>query len=161
MKRMGLIGLALGIVALAGLLNSAPASADAGIKAGFLTCNVDSGFGFIFGSSRDVNCTYSPAAGKADTYKGKISKFGVDIGYLNSAVIVWAVVAPTADIKPGSLAGQYAGATASATVGAGAGVNVLVGGSDNTISLQPVSIEGNTGLNVAAGIAALTLEKAK
>jgi len=161
MKRMGLIGLALGIVALAGLLNSAPTGAAEGIKAGFLTCNVDSGFGFVFGSSRDVNCTYSPAAGKADTYKGKISKFGVDIGYLNSAVIVWAVVAPTADIKPGSLAGQYAGATGSATVGVGAGANVLVGGSDNTFTLQPVSIEGSTGLNVAAGIAELKLEKAK
>ena len=38
---------------------------------------------------------------------------------------------------------------ASATVGVGLGANVLVGGSGNSIALQPVSIEGTTGLNVA------------
>jgi hypothetical protein len=92
-------------------------------------------------------------------YKGKISKFGVDIGYLNSAVLVWAVLAPTADaITPAALRGDYIGATGSATVGVGAGANVLVGGMHNSFTLQPVSIEGNTGLNVAAGVAALKLE---
>jgi uncharacterized protein DUF992 len=161
MKQVGWMGLALGIVALAGLLNSEPGRAAEGVKVGFLTCNVSSGFGFIFGSSRDVNCTFSPSAGKAETYKGKINKFGVDIGYLNSAVMVWAVFAPTADAKPGNLAGEYVGATGSATVGVGVGANVLVGGSNKSFTLQPVSIEGNTGLNVAAGVAALTLEPVK
>jgi len=162
MKLMRRIGLTLGTIALAGLVYSPPSSAaEGGVKTGFLTCNVASGFGFIFGSSRDVNCTYSPAAGKGETYKGKITKFGVDIGYLNAAVMVWAVFAPTADLKPGSLAGDYAGVTGSATVGVGAGANVLVGGSNNSFTLQPVSIEGSTGLNVAAGIASLTLESVK
>lgn len=161
MKHRGWMGLALGIVALAGALNSEPGRAAEGVKVGFLTCNVSSGFGFIFGSSRDVNCTFSPSAGKAETYKGKINKFGVDIGYLNSAVMVWAVLAPTADSKPGNLAGEYVGATGSATVGVGVGANVLVGGSNKSFTLQPVSIEGNTGLNVAAGVAALTLEPVK
>ncbi len=162
MKSMRRIGLTLGTIALAGLVYSPPAiAAEGGVKTGFLTCNVASGFGFIFGSSRDVNCTYSPAQGKAEAYKGKITKFGVDIGYLNAAVMVWAVFAPTADLKPGSLAGDYAGVTGSATVGVGAGANVLVGGSNNSFTLQPVSIEGSTGLNVAAGIASLTLESVK
>jgi hypothetical protein len=162
MKRARWIGVALGIVALAGLVAAAPAgAADAGVKTGFLTCNVSSGFGFIFGSSRDVNCTFAPSVGKDERYKGKIMKFGADIGYVHAAVMVWGVFAPTADVKPGALAGQYAGATASATVGVGVGANVLVGGFNNSVTLQPVSIEGNTGLNVAAGIGALTLEAAR
>ena len=162
MKCMGRIGLTLGTIALIGLVYSAPASAaEGGVKAGFLNCNVASGFGFIFGSSREVKCTFSPTKGQAEAYKGKITKFGVDIGYLDAAVMVWAVFAPTADIKPGSLAGDYAGVTGSATVGVGVGANVLVGGSNNSFTLQPVSIEGSTGLNVAAGIASLTLEGVK
>jgi len=162
MKRAGMVGLALGIVGLVGLVVAAPAgAAEAGIKTGFLTCNVESGFGFIFGSSRDVNCTYSPAAGAGERYKGKISKFGVDIGYSKAAVMVWGVLAPTADFKPGALAGQYAGVTAGAAVGLGVGANVLVGGFNKSFTLQPVSIEGSTGLNVAAGVAALTLESAR
>ena len=145
------LGMAAGAFAL-----ETPAQAQA-VKAGALTCNVASGFGFIFGSSKAVNCTFSPNGGPPQHYVGSIDKFGVDIGYVQSAVIIWAVLAPTTNPGPGSLAGTYAGATASATVGVGVGANVLVGGSGNSISLQPVSIEGNTGLNVAGGVAALTL----
>jgi hypothetical protein len=150
---IGALGLAAGALAL-----PTPAQAQpSGVQAGVLTCNVSSGFGFIFGSSRSLNCAYSAGPGSAEHYAGSISKFGVDIGYVQSAVIVWTVVAPTAHLAPGSLAGNYVGATASATVGVGVGANVLVGGSGNSIALQPVSIEGNTGLNVAAGIGSITL----
>jgi hypothetical protein len=129
-----------------------------GLEVGVLTCNVASGFGFIFGSSRAVNCTFSPKkGGPPQHYVGAINKFGVDIGYLQGGVIVWSVVAPTANPGPGALSGTYTGATGSATVGVGLGANVLVGGSGNSIALQPVSIEGTTGLNVAAGIAEMTL----
>jgi hypothetical protein len=133
-----------------------PAQAQA-VKAGVLTCNVAGGFGFIFGSSRAVNCTFAPGGAPPQHYVGSINKFGVDIGYVQGAVMIWAVLAPTTNPGPGSLAGTYVGATGSATVGVGAGINVLVGGSGNSISLQPVSIEGNTGLNVAGGIAEMTL----
>ena len=147
---------ALGIAAGAFALET-PAQAQ-GVRAGVLTCNVAGGFGFIFGSSRSVNCTFSPnGGGPPHQYVGAINKFGVDIGYVRSAVMIWAVVAPTTNPAPGSLAGTYAGATASATVGVGVGANVLIGGSGNSISLQPLSIEGNTGLNVAGGIAQMTL----
>jgi hypothetical protein len=128
-----------------------------GVKAGVLSCNVASGFGFIFGSSKAVNCSFSPPGGPPQHYVGSIDKFGVDIGYTAGGVLVWAVLAPTTAPAPGSLAGSYGGATASATAAVGVGANVLIGGSGNTISLQPLSIEGNTGLNVAAGVAALTL----
>jgi Protein of unknown function (DUF992) len=145
---------ALGLVAGAAALGT-PAQAQA-VKAGVLTCNVAGGFGFIFGSSRSVNCTFS-GGGPPQHYVGAINKFGVDIGYVQGAVIVWAVLAPTTNPAPGSLAGTFVGATGSATVGVGVGANVLVGGSANSISLQPLSIEGNTGLNVAGGIAEMTL----
>jgi len=148
---IGAASLAAGALAL-----GSPAQAQA-VKAGVLTCNVSSGFGFIFGSSRSINCTFAPAGGAPQHYVGSIDKFGVDIGYTKGGVLVWTVLAPTTSPAPGSLNGSYGGATASATVGPGVGANVLVGGSGNSISLQPLSIEGNTGLNVAAGVAALTL----
>jgi hypothetical protein len=146
---------AVGLVAGA-MLHGTPAQAQ-GVRAGVLTCNVASGFGFIFGSSKSVNCSFSPPGGPPQHYVGSIDKFGVDIGYTSGGVLVWTVLAPTTSPAPGALTGSYGGATASATAGVGVGANVLVGGSGNTISLQPVSIEGNTGLNVAAGVAALTL----
>ena len=145
------LGFAAGALAL-----GMPAQAQS-VKAGVLTCNVSSGFGFIFGSSKSVNCNFAPPGGPPQHYVGSIDKFGVDIGYTAGGVLVWTVLAPTTSPAPGALAGAYGGATASATAGVGVGANVLVGGSGSTISLQPLSIEGNTGLNVAAGVAALTL----
>jgi Protein of unknown function (DUF992) len=94
---------------------------------------------------------------RTEYYTGSISKFGADIGYLQSAVILWAVAAPTKDLDPGALAGDYAGAQASIALGVGAGANVLIGGFNKSIALQPVSVEGQNGLNVAAGIAELHL----
>jgi hypothetical protein len=134
----------------------APAQAQS-VKAGALTCNVASGFGFIFGSSKAVNCNFAPVSGPPQHYTGSIDRFGVDIGFTSGGVLIWTVLAPTTSPAPGSLAGSFGGVTASATAVVGVGANVLVGGSNNTISLQPLSIEGNTGLNVAAGVAALTL----
>jgi hypothetical protein len=137
---------------------AAPAMAQGGVTAGTLTCNVASGWGFVFGSSRLLNCTYHDASGRNDHYVGKISKFGADIGYQQGGVLIWGVIAPTAQVGPGALSGGYGGATASATVGVGVGANALIGGSNRSISLQPLSVEGNQGLNVAAGIAAMSLE---
>ncbi|HUK57740.1 MAG TPA: DUF992 domain-containing protein [Stellaceae bacterium] len=147
------------VLALAGLGGSIqPAAAQSGVAAGALTCDVASGWGFIFGSSKDLKCTYSNGSSN-EHYTGAITKFGVDIGYTQSAVIVWAVVAPTANVAKGALTGTYVGATGQATVGGGVGANVLVGGG-NSVSLQPVSFSGQTGLNVAGGIAGITLKAA-
>ncbi len=138
---------------------SGPAAAQAGIQVGTLTCNASGSVGLIFGSTRDLACTFS-APGRVEYYAGQISKFGVDIGYTQGGVLIWSVVAPTTAVRPGDLAGTYGGPTASATIGVGIGANALIGGSSNTISLQPVSIETNRGLNVAAGIASLSLSPA-
>ena len=91
---------------------------------------------------------------------GQISKFGLDIGFTQGGVLLWLVFAPTAQLRPGDLAGTYNGVTAGATVGVGVAANALVGGNGNTVTLQPVSFQGNTGLNVAAGIASMTLTPA-
>src|SRR5580698_8269840 len=151
--------LVAGAVALAvgGFALGTPAEADSGVKTGLLTCNVDSGWGFVFGSSRDLKCNYSGSSGHHEHYTGHIAKYGVDIGYLQGGVIVWGVLAPTTDLKAGALAGDYGGATGGASVGVGVDANVLVGGFGKSITLQPISIEGDKGLNVAAGIASITL----
>jgi hypothetical protein len=154
LSRLGVTLSALGLVT-GGLVLGTPAQAD--VRVGLMSCDMDSGFGYVLGSSRDLHCTFMPAAGAPEHYAGTISKFGVDIGYVQNAVIVWTVVAPTVALPPGSLTGTYGGATASVTVGVGVGANVLVGGSSETISLQPVSIEGGTGLNVAGGFASMSL----
>ena len=147
---------ALGLITVAGMTFGTPAQAK-DVTVGVMTCDTASGFGYVLGSSHDLHCTLLPAAGAPEHYAGSISKFGVDIGYVQSAVIVWTVIAPTVGLPPGSLTGIYGGATASVMVGVGVGANVLVGGSNDTISLQPVSIEGGTGLNVAGGFASLSL----
>jgi hypothetical protein len=160
LRKFGLAA-SVGILAAGAFMVAAPAPAPAqssGVKAGSLTCNVSSGWGFVFGSSRSLRCTYSPSSGAPEHYTGTIKKFGVDIGYVSGAVMVWVVVAPSSDVAPGALSGDYVGATASASVGVGVGANALVGGSNKSIALQPLSIEGNQGLNVAGGIGAITLK---
>lgn len=143
----------LGTLAMGTSANAAPH----GVKVGVLSCHVEGGFGYIIGSSKDMHCMFHPSYGRPDRYVGSISKLGVDIGYTNGARIVWDVVAPTSDMRRGALQGDYAGATASATVGVGVGAHVLIGGLDKSIALQPVSVEGNTGLDVAAGVGEMSL----
>jgi hypothetical protein len=144
------------------LLSSGAALADpAGVRIGTLSCHVSGGVGYIIGSSRRVNCDFEPADNpEGEHYVGHISKFGMDIGFTGGGRMVWAVFAPSSNMAPGALQGNYVGATASATVGVGLGAHALVGGFDRSIALQPLSIEGNTGLNVAAGVGQLTLHEA-
>jgi hypothetical protein len=148
-------------IAAAGLsVASVANAAPAGIKVGELTCNVSSGFGFIFGSSKDLHCTFRPSRHPREHYTGTVNKFGVDIGYTEGGILVWGVFAPASDIAPGALSGTYAGASADASIGVGLGANVLVGGLNKSIALQPLSIEGERGLNVAAGIGSISLHSA-
>jgi hypothetical protein len=151
-----MLGAAVAVTGLA--LASAADAAPAGIKVGTLTCNVASGMGFVFGSSKDLRCSYEPTKASVEHYAGTISKWGVDIGYTGKGKLVWAVFAPTSDVRPGALEGEYAGASAQANVGVGLGANALIGGLDKSLALQPLSIEGSTGLNVAAGIGSISLK---
>lgn len=148
------------LVSLLALGLAAPAahSAKEGVKIGVLTCHIEGGIGFIIGSSKAVDCVYQPGGGnRAENYEGRISKLGIDIGVTGDTVVVWAVFAP-GKVKKGALEGTYGGASAEATVIAGLGANVLIGGSNRSINLQPLSIQAQTGLNIAAGIAGLRLD---
>lgn len=140
--------------------SSAIANAQSGANVGTLSCSVAGGVGFVFGSSKDLSCLFTRTDGKAERYTGSIKKFGVDIGFTKEAQMVWLVFAP-GSIAPGALSGSYGGATASGTVGVGVGANVLLGGSNKQVTLQPVSVEGSKGLNVAAGIGAVDLDYVK
>jgi hypothetical protein len=134
-----------------------PAANAGGVNVGSLTCNVAGGIGFVFGSSKDLSCLFTRTDGIAEKYTGAIKKFGIDVGFTKEAQMVWLVFAP-GNIAPGAVAGSYAGATLSGTVGVGVGANVLVGGSNKQITLQPVSVEGSIGLNAAGGIGVVELQ---
>src|SRR5215471_339625 len=108
-------------VTAAGLVVSAGANAGAGVKVGTLTCNVAGGMGFVFGSTKDLACSYEPTKAPAEHYEGTISKWGVDVGYTGRGKLVWAVFAPTSDVRPGAIEGEYGGASAQANVGVGLG----------------------------------------
>ncbi len=153
MKRLLLSATLLSAFALTG-----QARAD-DVKVGTLSCHESSGWGYVLGGSHGVRCVFS-GGGHEEHYTGVISKFGVDIGYQHSGVLVWSVIAPSSDVRHGALAGHYGGVTAGATAGVGLAANALVGGFDHSITLQPLSVEGTTGLNVAAGIGGLTLRAA-
>ncbi|WP_319529924.1 DUF992 domain-containing protein [uncultured Cohaesibacter sp.] len=130
------------------------------IEVGRLDCAVRGGDGFIFNSTKDLSCTFHPANPDApdEPYFGAISKWGLDVGESENGVISWLVLAPTKDdFRPGALSGDYAGVSAEATVGAGVGANVLLGGSDETIALQPLSVSAQTGLNFALAISQMEL----
>jgi hypothetical protein len=127
------------------------------VKAGVLTCDVSAGMGLILGSQKLLSCRFSPEGpGRREDYDGSITKFGLDLGLTRSGVMVWAVFSNTV-AGPGFLAGDYFGASGEATVGAGVGANVLLGGSNRTVALQPISLSGQTGLNLAIAVAALQL----
>jgi hypothetical protein len=141
------------------LLPIGHASAQERIRGGTLECDISAGIGLILGSQRTVSCSFIPyTPGRpVEFYTGTISKYGVDIGITSEGLMEWAVYFLPNARPVGTLAGIYAGATAEASLYVGAGANVLVGGSDGTIALQPLSVQGQIGVNIAAGVAGLEL----
>jgi hypothetical protein len=151
-----LLGAALlGLVAMFG---PAQAQRPAWDQTGTLNCDVSAGIGFILGSQRQVNCLFTPNyPAPPEQYVGTITKLGLDIGVTAAGSLVWAVHMTTTR-RRGVLAGTYAGASAEASLGAGLGANLLVGGNDRSIALQPLSIQGQVGINIAAGVAEIALQ---
>jgi Protein of unknown function (DUF992) len=138
-----------------------PAAAQSSrVQVGQLACSVSAGIGLIVGSQRNVSCTFQPDNGPPEAYTGTMTKIGLDVGFTTGSAIVWAVFAGT-NRYTGMLSGTYAGAQAEATVGAGVGANALIGGSNRSVALQPLSVQGQVGLNAAAGIGALELHLAQ
>ncbi len=144
--------------ALAALaLSSIPASAQGRVQAGVLECRGGESISFVVGSVSDLTCTYRPDFGPIQGYRATLRRAGIDVGVTAVSGLAWGVIAPTNQIGLGDLSGNYAGVTAGGAVGVGAGANVMYGGSNNSIALQPLSVEGQAGLNVYAGVASLEL----
>jgi uncharacterized protein DUF992 len=158
LNRKTLNSLATTCAALA--LAMAPATAQDRTRVGTLTCNISPGVGLVIGGQRQLSCIYASARGRArETYEGTVSTLGLDIGATSGGQMAWAVFAPTT-LPRGALAGTHTGATAGGTVGAGASANVLVGGPDRRVIMQPASVQGQTGVNIAAGVSTLELRPA-
>jgi len=144
-------------MALAGVATVSPAQAQY-VQAGLLVCNIHGGVGLIVTSQRQLVCSFTNAVGEPETYTGVINRVGLDLGATAGGRLLWAVFAPSGSSPRGALAGNYAGASIEATAGLGIGANVLFG-AERAIALQPVSVQGQTGLNAAAGIAGLQLQQ--
>ena len=142
-------------------MTAVPASAqEGGVELGVLSCVIEGGTGFIVGSTKDLSCTFEPARTEfePEPYFGVVRKYGLDIGTTGETFMRWLVLAPTANIyAPGALAGDYIGASARASVGVGVGANLLVGGSGSSFTLQPLSVEAGTGVNIAVGVSEFQL----
>ena len=127
------------------------------VQIGVLECRGGASIGFIVGSVTNLGCVLRADGMPEDRYVATIRKVGVDLGITQESALAWGVFAPTARLGPGALSGNYAGAQGSASVGVGVGGNALIGGSDNSIALQPLSVQGQVGINVAAGLESLEL----
>jgi len=139
----------------------ATANAQSQLQVGVLTCEGGPNVSFVVGSSAEMQCVFESATRRPEPYIARINRIGLDLGFTQQTGLAWAVYAPTNQIGRGDLAGHFGGVGANASVGIGLGGNLLVGGSNNAFSLQPLSLQGQTGLNVTAGIADVDLRPAQ
>jgi hypothetical protein len=153
-------------IVLAGAVTAALAASFTGthaqqpmqrVQVGVLECRGGSSVGFIVGSVTNLGCVLRVEGMPEDRYVATIRKVGLDLGITQESALAWGVFAPVARLGPGDLSGSYAGAQGSAAIGVGAGGNVLIGGSNNSIALQPLSVQGQIGLSIAAGLESLEL----
>ena len=152
------------VLAGAAIGNLAASIASAGaqqpmqrVQVGILECRGGASIGFIVGSVTNLGCVLRVEGMPEDRYIATIHKVGLDLGITQESALAWGVYAPVARLGPGDLSGNYAGAQGSATLGVGVGGNLLVGGSANSIALQPLSVQGQVGLNLALGVEGLEL----
>jgi hypothetical protein len=152
----------LAAIAFIGASGPLAAQQAGGTKAGTLACQTSASLGLIIGSHQKLKCRFTPDGGAPpEFYVGHVTRLGLDLGVRAAGVMVWGVVAPTSGVHHGALAGTYVGASGDISLGIGVGTKVLVGGSHRSYALQPVSVEGQTGVNIALGVAGLTLYHAR
>lgn len=156
MRLSKMIGLAA--VALSASVATANAQQPGQVQVGVLECRGGQNVGYVLGSTAHLNCVFQSAGGRAEGYVANIRRFGLDLGFTENTTVQWAIYAPTTRVPRGGLAGSYGGVGTNASVGVGFGGNFVVGGPNNLYGLQPVSVQGQTGLNVASGIVQLELE---
>ncbi len=155
--RRFLLSAAAAITMLASSIAGAHAQQVQRVQIGVLECRGGASIGFIVGSVTNLGCVFRADGVPEDRYIATIRKVGLDLGITQESALAWGVFAPTARLGPGDLSGNYAGAQGSATLGVGVGGNVLVGGSANSIALQPLSLQGQVGVSIAAGLESLEL----
>jgi hypothetical protein len=137
------------------------AYAQSGVKVGTLSCDVSAGVGLFLFQKQGMLCTFkADAGGPPDNYTGQIAEYGVALGGVAAGHLIWGVIAADSGVPKGALAGTFAGVGAQASAGVGVGANVLIGGTGRAFSLQPLSVEGQTGVNIAGGITTVTLTPA-
>lgn len=135
-------------------------AAEPRLVAGTLTCKGQGSVGFIIGSQERLDCRFNPAgSGPHHSYVASVTKYGLDIGVKGPSTLVWTVLSSTSALPRGALVGEYGGVSADASVGIGGGANALLGGSNKSITLQPLSVQGQTGVNLAVGVTGLTLRR--
>ncbi|QCK85349.1 DUF992 domain-containing protein [Phreatobacter aquaticus] len=157
-----LTALALGALIGTAAFTATPAAAQNRVKVGVLSCNVSPGIGLLVISQREVGCVFRANGRRGrEAYAGRITRVGLDIGITGRGILAWEVFADTRRLSRSQLAGSYAGASAAASLGVGLGANALVGGSRNTIALQPLSVEAQIGVNLALGVANLRLTRTR
>ncbi len=162
MKQIRVASLATAAIALGAVLSVAWGQSQPGkVATGTLTCKGKGTIGLILGSKETMSCTFVPTKGAPQNYAASITNVGVDIGVKGASTVVWTVLYSADALPEGFLAGSYGGVSAEASVGVGVGANVLVGGSKNGISLQPLSVQAQTGLNVSGGVTGMTLTYVK
>jgi hypothetical protein len=159
LSRISVSSLVVGAVIIAGSAATASAQ-DARLVAGTLTCRGNGSIGLILGSSQRMDCVFERVkGGPRANYTARITRIGLDLGIKGRNTMVWTVLSSTDNPETGALAGKYAGVAANAAVGVGVGANALIGGSSNSIVLQPLSVQVQTGVNVAVGVKGLTLSR--
>jgi hypothetical protein len=153
------IRLFLGAVAVAAVISPANAQAPAAWpQVGTLNCRLNPSIGFVIAGHQSMECRFPPNTPEPpQRYDGAINTVGLDVGFTTGGAFSWAVFAPTVGASAGSLAGEYVGISGDIGIGVGGGANVLIGGSGRSFALQPVSLEGSVGLDVALGVSALKL----
>ena len=160
MFRNTIAGAVLGAAALAAVLSTPVDAQQDRVQAGSLECSLSSSIGLVIASQRNVACNYKPNGGPPEAYVGTMTRVGLDVGITGGGAIIWAVFSGT-NRYVGMLSGTYVGASAEMTIAAGLGANVLVGGSNRSVALQPLSVQGQVGLNIAAGVSSLELHLAQ
>jgi len=160
MIRKDFAGAAVGAAALVMAFAAPAASQQQRVQAGTLECSLSSGIGMVVASQRNIACNFKPNGGPPEAYAGTMSRIGLDIGITGGGAIIWAVFTTT-NLYSGILTGTYVGASAEMSIAAGLGANVLVGGSNRAVALQPLSVQGQVGLNIAAGVSQLELHLAQ
>jgi Protein of unknown function (DUF992) len=153
--------LLLAIFAATALSLSPDAQAETWVQAGMLRCRLNPSIGFVIFGHQSMECSFRPASGPVQAYEGAINTVGLDLGVSEGGALAWAVFGPARGMPFDALAGEYVGASGDVGFGLGAGANVLVGGSNRSIALQPVSLEGSVAIDVVAGLSQLKLRPAR